>query len=305
MRIRSIKPEYFDDQRVASWMPLARILYPGLWVMADDAGRFPADLDLIRGAVAKKDRPEHVKAAWDQLVNDRKVLTYEVNGETFGLIVNWWHQRIDKPEPAQRPAPPDDVAEEVMRRALGNARFRRTDVAKIERMFSDCTGNILGMIQEYSRNVPETFRERSRPPRARSREQGAGSREQGAGTPPTPKGDEGGSWEEDFLGKLRKTGKMPALTLEGLLLVMRGFPKAKLAERCGEIVVELEQMPGSAVGSPMQWLRAAMSRLEVRVMREESDAGAGHGGGGGAGGDGPDTSWMKDFAAKPKKEGAA
>lgn len=49
MRIRSIKPEFFKDEDLAELNPLARLLFQGLWCMADREGRL-------------EDRPRRIKA---------------------------------------------------------------------------------------------------------------------------------------------------------------------------------------------------------------------------------------------------
>lgn len=49
MRIRSIKPEFFKDEDLAELTPLARLLFQGLWCMADREGRL-------------EDRPRRIKA---------------------------------------------------------------------------------------------------------------------------------------------------------------------------------------------------------------------------------------------------
>ncbi len=49
-RIRSIKPQFFLNDELASLHPLDRLLFIGLWTMADKAGRL-------------EDRPLKIKAA--------------------------------------------------------------------------------------------------------------------------------------------------------------------------------------------------------------------------------------------------
>ncbi len=49
MRIRTIKPEFFKDEDLAELSPLARLLFQGLWCMADREGRL-------------EDRPRRIKA---------------------------------------------------------------------------------------------------------------------------------------------------------------------------------------------------------------------------------------------------
>lgn len=49
MRIRTIKPEFFKDDKLAECSPFARLLFAGLWCMADRRGRL-------------EDRPKRIKA---------------------------------------------------------------------------------------------------------------------------------------------------------------------------------------------------------------------------------------------------
>ena len=61
MRIRTIKPEFFLNERLADLDPLVRIVFAGLWCVADKAGRL-------------EDRPRRLKAQlspYDDLDMDR------------------------------------------------------------------------------------------------------------------------------------------------------------------------------------------------------------------------------------------
>lgn len=49
MRIRSLKPDFFKDEELAELPPLTRILFEGLWCLADKEGRL-------------EDRPKYIKA---------------------------------------------------------------------------------------------------------------------------------------------------------------------------------------------------------------------------------------------------
>lgn len=47
MRIRQVKPEFFKDARLAELSDAVRLFYIGLWLVADDAGYFRADVPEI------------------------------------------------------------------------------------------------------------------------------------------------------------------------------------------------------------------------------------------------------------------
>jgi len=113
VRIRTIKPEFWRDQTIQGLAERTQLVYIGLWCMADDCGRFQADVDTIRAEIAKKARPSDVAQAVHQLVECEKVMTYEVNGESYGVVVNWWHQKIDKPSGPEWPPPPDSIIEKI------------------------------------------------------------------------------------------------------------------------------------------------------------------------------------------------
>ena len=93
------------------------------------------------------------------------------------------------------------------------------------------------------------------------------------GIPPSPQGG-GRGWEDDFLAGLKNTGKFPALTIEALKQAVRGYPKANLPALWPEIISEAVSMPGSVIGSPVAWIRAAMSRLERQNINSEKKEGA-------------------------------
>lgn len=87
-RSRNIKPGFFTNDELAECSPYARLLFAGLWTIADKEGR----LD---------DRPKKVKAMvlpfddvdcndlLQQLHSHKFISRYQVNGESFIQINNW------------------------------------------------------------------------------------------------------------------------------------------------------------------------------------------------------------------------
>ncbi|MEZ2402829.1 hypothetical protein ACBR19_14565 [Raoultella planticola] len=87
-RSRNIKPGFFTNDELAECHPLGRLLFAGLWTIADKEGR----LD---------DRPKKIKAmllpfdeadcdALLQQLNDHKFISrYQVNGDCYIQISNW------------------------------------------------------------------------------------------------------------------------------------------------------------------------------------------------------------------------
>jgi hypothetical protein len=113
MRIRSIKPEFWTDKRVASWDLFTRLFFVGLWSAADDHGRGSAEparlaaelfpYDLSRDA---RETLANVSRALATLSESRRVTFYRIGDEDFFEIANWGrHQRVDKPGKSRIPEP--------------------------------------------------------------------------------------------------------------------------------------------------------------------------------------------------------
>lgn len=107
MRIRSIKPDFWKSEKVASLPAMARLLFIGLWNLSDDAGRFRAHPSLIQGEIFPYEPNVDVGDHLRRLEAVGLVQVYEVDGRRYGLVVGFAeHQRIDKRLAPRHPAPP-------------------------------------------------------------------------------------------------------------------------------------------------------------------------------------------------------
>lgn len=109
-RIRSIKPEMWHDERVCALSRDARLLLLGLVTMADDEGRFRARRSQIHGHVfpADDDALMMVDAWIEEIKNQGIVVFYVVDGTPYGAFRHWKkHQKINRPQSSELPAPPD------------------------------------------------------------------------------------------------------------------------------------------------------------------------------------------------------
>lgn len=109
-RIRTVKPEFWSDEKLASVSRDARLLFVALFNMAEDHGvargnpayvrsqAFPYDDDVTPAAVA----------GWlTELERAGVVRRFTKEKEAFLFIVNFGrHQKIDKPSRATLPEPP-------------------------------------------------------------------------------------------------------------------------------------------------------------------------------------------------------
>lgn len=109
-RIRSIKPELWQDEKIVALSRDARLLLLGLMTMADDEGRFRARRSTIYGHVFPgDDEALDLIDGWvGEIKEQTLVLFYVTDGTPYGAFRHWRkHQKINKPSPSDLPPPPD------------------------------------------------------------------------------------------------------------------------------------------------------------------------------------------------------
>jgi len=102
MRIRTIKPEFWQHP-VMSRLPYdTRILALGLLNLADDEGYFSADTDYIRGAVLFREDSSNVRRMLDELSRSGWITLCGTAERPIGRVVHFRkHQRVDRPQPSR------------------------------------------------------------------------------------------------------------------------------------------------------------------------------------------------------------
>jgi hypothetical protein len=105
-RIRTIKPEFWQDEKI-SRLPLgARLLFIGLWNIADDVGRLRGNSLFVRSQVFPYEPKSDVDGWLADLEQIGVILRYQHKGESFIRVVNFLkHQQISKPSPSKIPSP--------------------------------------------------------------------------------------------------------------------------------------------------------------------------------------------------------
>jgi hypothetical protein len=110
-RIRSIKPEFWEDEDVASLSPLARLLYIATWNMADDEGLLRWGAPYLKSNAFMYDDDidiDQVAGLMAELETGRFVMPYQ-GGKTLmrcGWIVSFpKHQKPNRPQPSKLPFP--------------------------------------------------------------------------------------------------------------------------------------------------------------------------------------------------------
>lgn len=106
-RIRSIKPTFWKSRSVRKLTDREKLVWVGLWNIADDVGRLMDEPSLIAGelwALAYTD--EQVDEALSGLASHGRIVRYVVEGEGFIQITGWdEHQKISNPTASTIPEP--------------------------------------------------------------------------------------------------------------------------------------------------------------------------------------------------------
>ncbi len=100
MRARNIKPGFYKNEELADCSMAARLLAPGLWMMADRAGRLEDRPKRIKGEIFPYDDID-VNSLLDELVSHNHIQRYEVGGKRFIQIQKFSeHQKPHQNETA-------------------------------------------------------------------------------------------------------------------------------------------------------------------------------------------------------------
>jgi hypothetical protein len=104
-RIRSIKPEFFSDEKIMELSPTARLAFIGLWCYADDSGNQDASVKQTHARIFPGDSV-NVESCVAELLTHGLLMEYSVNGSRYWNIPNFRkHQKINRPSPPRVPGP--------------------------------------------------------------------------------------------------------------------------------------------------------------------------------------------------------
>jgi len=148
-RSRNIKPGFFMNDELAEIEPLGRILFAGLWCIADREGRL-------------KDRPKRIKAEvlpyddcnMDELLNQLAardfIIRYEIDGKRYIQITNFKkHQNPHKNEaPSVIPAPEE-------------AQYKHsTSTVQVQEKHNTNPADSLNMIPDSLNMIPDHYNQK-------------------------------------------------------------------------------------------------------------------------------------------------
>ncbi len=108
-RIRTIKPEFWTDEKIVELSPWARLLFLGLLNFADDDGRMVYSPKRIKMQIFPAD-PADMSALFGELRREKLVIVYAVENTEYLAIMNFTkHQKTDKRTASKLPPPPKNM----------------------------------------------------------------------------------------------------------------------------------------------------------------------------------------------------
>ena len=115
-RNRMVKPEYWEDEKIASVQRESRLTFIALWNLSDDYGVVKGNSIWLKNRIFPYDEDLSLSdfETWiAELVKISVIYPFNSNGEKYYFIKNFLkHQRIDKPTPSKRnPEPPRDISD--------------------------------------------------------------------------------------------------------------------------------------------------------------------------------------------------
>jgi len=119
-RIRTVKPEFWASEQIANCSRDTRLLFIGMWTFCDDSGIHPASSKRLKMQVFPADHiPDEQMKAWiAELLEQKLIEEYTVNGQVFWQVTGWRHQLIKKPcykYPTRTPpSPHQTIASDVV-----------------------------------------------------------------------------------------------------------------------------------------------------------------------------------------------
>ena len=106
MRIRSIKPEFWQSESLSRVSREARLLFIGLFSACDDSGKTRAASRFLASLLFPydEDAPKAIEGWLAELEHEGCIRRYVVEGNTYLEIPKWRnHQKIDKPSASKLP----------------------------------------------------------------------------------------------------------------------------------------------------------------------------------------------------------
>ena len=155
MRIRSLKPEFFDSPSTAQAGPWARILFMGMWCMADDWGVGPANPKELAASIFPNDdqwTSKELPGLCKEVADSYGVVFYTHRGRPYYQIPTWEDHQITQRR-AKRRYPTADDPESVLDQASSELPCIRKELPCIDKEKSSSEQGNRGTGEQGSRGT--------------------------------------------------------------------------------------------------------------------------------------------------------
>ena len=172
MKIRSIKPEWLDDELMSSASSDARVLSVGLILLADDYGHGR----IVPAAKVRIFPGDMTGATFDDALRELEpwfVKLYEVRGQLYYELINWnRHQYLPRKAKPKSPLPEEGEyvdSADVLERHAGRTRVARDSHETDMRMTRDSHANDVRVTGEsHAGDMSKTCETEAKSPKDRS-----------------------------------------------------------------------------------------------------------------------------------------
>jgi len=113
-RTRSIRPGFFTNEDLCSLPPLTRLLFAGLWTLADREGRLLDQPAKIKAALFPYERRLSVERALAELAAKKLVLRYSSCGLRLVFVQSWYRHQHPHPREEASKLPPPELKNEKL-----------------------------------------------------------------------------------------------------------------------------------------------------------------------------------------------
>lgn len=105
-RIRTVKPEFWTDEKVVSLSPLARLLFIGLWNFVDDEGRAAYSPARLKMQILPSDSAD-IAELLGEIRREKLIVVYTVDDKDYFQVCGFSkHQKVDRRVSSKLPPPP-------------------------------------------------------------------------------------------------------------------------------------------------------------------------------------------------------
>jgi len=130
-RTRTIKPEFWDDEKLARVSRAARFVFVGLWTCSDDYGVTKGNASWLKSQLFPYDddvKKGDLEGWLGELEKIGRIIPFEVEDEKYYYIKHFSdHQKVDHPSKLRNPEVPDYIFSQGSRKSREDSRKSRDE----------------------------------------------------------------------------------------------------------------------------------------------------------------------------------